>query len=218
MAKGSGSAAKVGCSHQGPCWWAVPQSWGRAWDAAQDTPASRTHTQTGSCSACPCWGRCVHRHWACGGTLRRDTAQGPLNPPSWGPGNHSPPNSTGPQRGHGELSRLRTPVAVGLSPGIWEGSRVGVLQGSQSLRLTPPFPALTSGPSGPCITLRGRHCPESDPRLTSTLLEHSGAGAGPGGRGSLGCTAPAPRCVGPLPGSPGSGGRLPPGRGLTCSL
>lgn len=161
------------------------------------SPASRTHTQTGSCSSCPRWGRCVHRHWACRGALRRDTAPGPLNPPSWGPGNHSPPKSTGPQGGHRELSRLRMPVAVGLSPGIWEGSRVGVPQGSHSLRLTPPFPALTLGPSGPCVALRGQHCPESDPRLTSTLLEHSGAGAGAGGWGSLGCTAPAPRCVGP---------------------
>lgn len=93
-------------------------------------------------------------------------------------------------------------MAVGLSPGIWEGSRVGVPQGSHSLRLTPPFPALTLGPSGPCAARRGQHCLESDPRLTSTLLEHSGAGAAAGGWGSLGCTAPAPRCRGaPGPGA-----------------
>lgn len=43
VAKGSGSAAKVGCSHQGPCCWAVPQSQGRAWAAAQVSCIQDTH-------------------------------------------------------------------------------------------------------------------------------------------------------------------------------
>lgn len=91
------------------------------------------------------WGWCAHIHRACKGTLRRNRAQRspvPQDPCRMGPRQLQPDNFCRPQE---RLWGVQAEAArsSGLFSSFGEGSRVGVPQGSCSLRLTLPIPALT---------------------------------------------------------------------------
>lgn len=132
-----------------------------------------------------------------------------------GPGNYSPDHSRGPQADPGEGVGAVRPEAAGGSGAIsrcWRG---------EQSRYSPSqlFPEAAPSHPGPRLALQGQNCPESNPRLTSTLL-----GTQLGGQGWLGVRAVwavLPRtspCGAWGTRSPGSGWLLPLVAALTCSL
>lgn len=130
----------------------------------------------------------------------------------WGPGNYSLITSAGPQADPGK--------SVGSSLGCrWQWAILRFLQGEQSRCSPRQLLPEADDPSHPGPDLRApwpltrQNFPESDPRLTSTLLgTQLGAGRVGWGLGQSPpdrpCTSP---CGGPGTGSPGSGWLLPPG-------
>lgn len=131
-------AAEMGSSTQGPTS-DHPTASEEGPEVAQVSCAQDTY------STWQLWGWCAHIHRACKGTLRRNRAQRspvPHDPCQMGPRQLQPDNFCRPQE---RLWGVQAEAArgSGLFSGFGEGSRVGVPQGSCSLRPTLPIPALT---------------------------------------------------------------------------
>ena len=118
VAKGSGSAAEVGCSHPGPMLLGCPTVSGEGLECSPGllhpghTPklAAVLAALTGA-GACTCTG-------PAGGRSEEIQHRVPLTHPGRVQATTALLTLQGPRRGHGELSRLGLPVAVGLSPGV----------------------------------------------------------------------------------------------------